>query len=121
MKFVVLACVVTLVVAAPRPDKDAETLVDERTDDGKGQFYVHYATSNDITETREGTPGEKGQSNIAGSYSFILLDGTNAEFTYVADEEGIRVESPLLPTSPPIPAHSLAQIDFARQEDKTSK
>ncbi|KAG7173486.1 Cuticle protein [Homarus americanus] len=47
---------------------------------------------------------------------FTLPDGTPAVFTFVADEFGYRVESDLLPTPHPLPAHAIAQIEFARQQ-----
>ncbi|XP_071552018.1 cuticle protein AMP4-like [Panulirus ornatus] len=92
MKLVVLACLMTLVVAAPRPDRDAVTLVDERRDSGDGNFYYRFETSNDIHEERVGTPGVKGQSNMVGSFRIPYPDGTVAEFSFVADEGGYRVE-----------------------------
>ncbi|XP_071552017.1 cuticle protein AMP1A-like isoform X3 [Panulirus ornatus] len=102
MKFVVLACVVTLALAAPRPDETAETLVDERSDSGDGNFNYIFETSNGIYEERVGTPGEKGQSNMAGIIRFTLADGSISEYSYVADENGYRVE-PLIVFDPPEP------------------
>ncbi|KAG7158113.1 Cuticle protein [Homarus americanus] len=72
---VLLACLVA-VTARPHPDRDAQTVVDERQDDGDGNFYYRFETSNSITEDRQGTPGVEGQSNMQGSYSFTHPDGT---------------------------------------------
>ena len=47
----------------------------------------------------------------------VYPDGTQGQFSFIADENGYRVESPLLPTPPPMPAHALAQIEKARLED----
>ncbi|KAK8377221.1 hypothetical protein O3P69_013692 [Scylla paramamosain] len=113
MKLVVLACL--LAVAAARPDKDATILADERSDDGDGNFYYRFETSNGIKKEKTGTPGVEGQSNMVGSFQFPLDDGSTATFTFVADENGYRVESPLLP---PIPAYVQKQIDFARSQGK---
>ncbi|XP_071552011.1 cuticle protein AMP1A-like [Panulirus ornatus] len=118
MKLVVLACVMALAAGAPRPDEDAEVLVDERSDSGDGNFNYKFETSNGIYEEREGTPGEEGQSNFVGSFRFPLPDGTIAEFTYVADQDGFRVESPLLPTPHPLPQHAIDQIAFAATQPK---
>ncbi|XP_045621220.1 cuticle protein AMP1A [Procambarus clarkii] len=116
MKLVLLALLVALAAAAPRPDQDAETLVDEREDKGDGSFNYQFETSNGLAEERVGTIGAEGQSNFQGSYRFTLPDGTVAEVTYVADENGFRPESPLIPTPHPLPAHALAQIAFAEEQ-----
>ncbi|XP_050720666.1 cuticle protein AM/CP1114-like [Eriocheir sinensis] len=111
MKLLVLACL--LAVAAARPEKDSVILKDERSDSGDGNFYYSFETSNGIEKTKTGTPGSAGQSNMDGSFSFTLPDGTIATFTYVADESGYRVESPLLP---PVPEYVRKQIAFAEEE-----
>ncbi|XP_045621372.1 cuticle protein AMP1A-like [Procambarus clarkii] len=116
MKLVLLALLVALAAAAPRPDQDAETLVDEREDNGDGNFKYKFETSNGLAEERVGTVGAEGQSNFQGSYRFTLPDGTVAEVTFIADENGFRPESPLLPTPHPLPAHALAQIAFAEEQ-----
>ncbi|KAK8745511.1 hypothetical protein OTU49_000231, partial [Cherax quadricarinatus] len=116
MKLVVFALLVALAAAAPRPDEDAETLVDERQDNGDGTFNYRFETSNGLKEERVGTVGAEGQSNMQGSYSFTLPDGTVAVITYVADENGFRPESPLLPQDHPLPAHAVAQIAFAEEQ-----
>ncbi|XP_045621370.1 cuticle protein AMP1A-like [Procambarus clarkii] len=116
MKLVLLALLVALAAAAPRPEQDAETLVDEREDNGDGNFKYQFETSNGLVEERVGTVGAEGQSNFQGSYRFTLPDGTVAVVTYVADENGFRPESPLIPTPHPLPAHALAQIAFAEEQ-----
>ncbi|KAK3857465.1 hypothetical protein Pcinc_036298 [Petrolisthes cinctipes] len=105
-----------LAAALPRPDQNAHTVKDERTDKGDGNFNYVIETSNDIYEERTGTVGSEGQSNMVGAYRFILPDGTVAEVTFTADENGFRPESPLLPTPHPLPAHALEQIRFAEQQ-----
>lgn len=47
---------------------------------------------------------------------FTLPDGTIAEVSYTADEEGFKPQSDLLPIAPPLPAHALEQIQFAEQQ-----
>lgn len=47
------------------------------------------------------------------AHSFTLDDGTKATFSYVADENGYRVQSPLLPE---LPDFVKEQIRFAEEE-----
>ncbi|XP_042241710.1 cuticle protein AMP1A-like [Homarus americanus] len=104
MKLVLLACLVAVTAAAPHPDRDAQTVVDERQDDGDGNFYYRFKTSDSITEERQGTPGVEGQSNMQGSYSFTHPDGTVSVVNFIADENGYRVvDSPRPPVLPPRP------------------
>lgn len=65
---VVLSCLLAFAVAAPRPDGDAETIVDERSDNGDGNFQYRFETSNGIVEQRLGAPGSEGQSNMQGDF-----------------------------------------------------
>ena len=48
--------------------------------------------------------------------SVIYPDGSTGEFSFVADDQGARFESPLLPIGPEIPQHALEQILFAEEE-----
>ncbi|MPC50238.1 Cuticle protein AM1159 [Portunus trituberculatus] len=112
----VFACLLALAAAAPRPDQDATVVLDERTDNGDGTFTYRLETSNGIAEERTGVVGAEGQSNMQGSYSFTLPDGTIAVVTFIADELGYRPESPLLPTPHPLPAHAQEQIRIAEEQ-----
>ena len=49
------------------------------------------------------------------SLRFPLPNGTMAEVTYIADEEGFKVNSPLVP---PMPEHAREQIIIAREQDE---
>ncbi|XP_050711927.1 endocuticle structural glycoprotein SgAbd-1-like [Eriocheir sinensis] len=93
-------------------------LVDER--DGPhadGSYSFNFETGNGISRYEQGYPqGPEGAVVSQGGWSFTFPDGTPAVFSFVADENGYRVESPLLPTPPPLPAHAIAQIEFARQQ-----
>ena len=48
--------------------------------------------------------------------SVVYPDGSAGEFSFVADDQGARFESPLLPIGPEIPQHALEQIAFAEEE-----
>ncbi|XP_045621222.1 cuticle protein AMP1A [Procambarus clarkii] len=116
MKLVLLALLVALAAAAPRPEKDAVTLVDDRSDSGDGNFQYNFETSNGIIEERTGTPGSKGQSNMQGSISFTFPDGTPALIVYQADENGFQPQSDLIPTPHPLPAHVHELIRIAEEQ-----
>lgn len=53
------------------------------------------------------------QISFLFAHSFPLEDGSIATFTYVADENGYRVESPLLPA---LPDFVQQQIAFAEEQ-----
>ncbi|XP_068226141.1 cuticle protein AM1199-like [Palaemon carinicauda] len=123
MKIILLACMAAVAVAAPQLGQDQTLrqrpiaiLKDERQDLGNGEFFYTFETENGITESRRGYRGSKDQINMEGSYSFPLPDGTFAEVRYVADENGFRAESPLIPTPHPLPAHAIEQIRFAEEQ-----
>ncbi|KAK8376808.1 hypothetical protein O3P69_010021 [Scylla paramamosain] len=98
-------------------------LVDER--DGPhadGTYSFNFETGNGISRQEQGYPqGPEGAVVSQGGWSFTFPDGTPAVFSFVADENGYRVESDLLPTPHPLPAHALAQIEFARQQEAQGK
>ncbi|XP_045621374.1 cuticle protein AMP1A-like [Procambarus clarkii] len=88
MRLALILCLVA--VAAAAPEKDAYTLVDERTNLGDGRFSYKYETSNGISAQKTGTPGVEGQSNMEGSFRFTHPDGTITEIIYIADENGYK-------------------------------
>merc|ERR1712002_589143 len=93
MKFVIIACLAAVAIAAPQVDNEARSapiLRDDRTDDGPGPFTYEFETGNGIEVAAAGTPGVEGQSNIQGTYRFPLGNGQFLEVTYVADENGYR-------------------------------
>ncbi|XP_064084338.1 cuticle protein AMP4-like [Macrobrachium nipponense] len=95
MKFVVLACLAAVALAAPQQPSPAELRAvpivrEDRTDDGDGRFSYSFETGNGIAVSAEGTPGVEGQSNIAGTYRFPLGNNQFLEVTYVADENGYK-------------------------------
>ncbi|XP_071551579.1 uncharacterized protein [Panulirus ornatus] len=131
MNLMVLACLATVVVGAPQfgrqfvqqqntlPRQDYRPIAIvsyNRQDYGDGQLSYDFETENGIAVNAVSSQGLRGQSNIQGSYSFPLPDGTYAEVRYVADEEGFRAESPLIPTPHPLPAHAIEQIRIAEEQ-----
>ncbi|XP_071552001.1 cuticle protein AMP1A-like [Panulirus ornatus] len=90
MKLVFFACLLAVTVALPKADKDATILNSENVNEGNGHFRYSFDTSNGISVDATGTPGDEGQSNIAGSYSYTLDDGKTVVVSYVADQGGYQ-------------------------------
>ncbi|XP_042859324.1 cuticle protein AMP1A-like [Penaeus japonicus] len=117
MKLIVLVCLAAVALAAPRPQDDPVAILrDDRQDDGDGNFKYEFESEDGTFVSAVGTPGAEGQSIIRGSYRFTLPDGTIAEVTYIADENGFQPSSDLLPTPHPLPAHAIEQIRFAEEQ-----
>ncbi|XP_047476030.1 cuticle protein AM1199-like [Penaeus chinensis] len=77
-----------------------------------------FETGNGIKREEQGVPqGPSGAVAMQGGWSFTFPDGSSADVSFVADDAGYRVESDLLPTPHPLPAHAIAQIEKARRED----
>ncbi|XP_068226162.1 cuticle protein AM1199-like [Palaemon carinicauda] len=91
----------------------ARTIHDFRQNNHRGAFDYDFRTENGISASASGRPGLRGQSNVAGTFSFQHPEGNVGRVDYVADEFGYRATSPLIP---PIPAHSLQQIRKADYE-----
>ncbi|XP_068226260.1 cuticle protein AM1159-like [Palaemon carinicauda] len=124
MQLILFACFTAVALAAPQFSQGnfqtsvpvAQILQDERSANPDGSFNYAFQTDNGIFVQAQGTPGSFGQSNIQGSYSFLFPEGLTGEIRYVADENGFRAESPLLPTPHPLPAHAIEQIRIAEQQ-----
>ncbi|XP_068226160.1 cuticle protein AM1199-like isoform X2 [Palaemon carinicauda] len=91
----------------------ARTIHDFRQNNHQGAFDYDFRTENGISASASGRPGLRGQSNVAGTFSYQHPEGNVARVDYVADEFGYRATSPLIP---PTPAHSLQQIRKADYE-----
>nr|XP_045593223.1 cuticle protein AMP1A-like [Procambarus clarkii] len=130
MKFVILAALVAVTVAAPRPDSasSAESvevvpiLRDDRVHEEDGRYSFDVETGNGIVLSQSGSPdGPEGTIVKSGSYSYTAPDGTPVHVTFVANENGYQPQSDLLPVAPafphPIPQFVLDQIAFAAEED----
>ncbi|ROT74025.1 putative cuticle protein [Penaeus vannamei] len=91
---------------------------DRQGPDEFGNYYFNFETGNGISRQEQGAPqGPTGAVASQGAWSFVFPDGTPADFQFIADGNGYRVQSDLLPTPPPLPPHAIAQIEKARQED----
>lgn len=111
--------------AFPSPSKAAPEIVpilkDLRASPERGVYNMAIETGNGIKVLQQ-VAGDAQGSKTKGAYYFTHPDGTVHKVTYVADENGFRPSSDLLPVAPknphPIPPHALAQIEKARIEDE---
>merc|ERR1711939_1208738 len=116
----VISCLVVMGSCAKLPLEEREEpiaiLRSESFKDG-ANFNYNFEAENGIAVDTVGSSNGAGASNMQGSYRYILDDGSTANFNWIADEEGYRVESNMLPVAPafphPIPAYVQEQIDFA--------
>merc|ERR1712126_220368 len=103
---VLLSCLLAAAIAAPQQFFDNQQqqffngpvvgiLRSEVEADG-ANFRNLFESEDGIAVSANGYEGSNGQSNMEGSYSFTLPDGSLAEVRWVADENGFRAESPLL-------------------------
>ncbi|XP_037784664.1 cuticle protein AM1239-like [Penaeus monodon] len=91
---------------------------DRQGPDEFGNYNFNFETGDGISRQEQGAPQPPaGAVASQGGWSFTFPDGTPARFTFAADGDGYRVESDLLPTPHPLPAHAIAQIEKARRED----
>merc|ERR1712055_545098 len=121
-KLIIFAALVAFASARPQfEDEEFVAIVREESDPIDGANFRHeFVADNGIAQSMVGSADESGAQVMSGSYSYPLPDGSIATFNWVADANGYRVESPLLPVAPvdphPIPAHAQEQIDFANAQ-----
>merc|ERR1712142_498230 len=121
MKTIIFAALVAFAAARPQFEEDFVAIIREESDPIDGANFRHeFEADNGLTQSMVGSADANGASVITGTYSFPLPDGSIATFDWVADANGFRVESPLLPVAPlpehPIPAHAQEQIDYANAQ-----
>ncbi|XP_050700816.1 cuticle protein AMP1A-like isoform X22 [Eriocheir sinensis] len=113
MKFVILAALAAVALAAPKPDygsfsaESAEfipILKDERVQEDDGRYNLDIETGNGIFLSQSGSPdGPDGAVVKSGVYSYTAPDGTPVEVKFVADANGYQPQSDLLPVAPAVP------------------
>ncbi|XP_027208962.1 cuticle protein AMP1A-like [Penaeus vannamei] len=129
MKFVIIACVAAVALAAPQYDSSEEfvpILKDDRVHEDDGTFNFDFEAANGIRVSQAGSPdGDEDAVVKAGEYSYTAPDGTPVVVKYVADENGFQPQSDLLPVAPefphPIPQFVLDQIAKAAEEDRNRR
>ncbi|XP_045585250.2 cuticle protein AMP4 [Procambarus clarkii] len=92
----------------------------QHSPDADGTHSSDFEAENGIKFQFSGSQGAEGGANMVGVYSYPLEDGSIAEVTFKADENGYQPQSDLLPVAPafphPIPQFVLDQIAFAEAE-----
>lgn len=98
-----LACLVALIQAAPRPQSDdqAEILNYTVEENVEGGINWRYETSNGINREEYGRVRNAGQEDehyiINGGWSFLGPDGVVYRLKFLADENGFRPRADYLP------------------------
>ncbi|XP_066944479.1 cuticle protein AMP1A-like [Macrobrachium rosenbergii] len=125
MKFVILAALAAVAVAAPQEYRvDSREVVpilrDERVQEEDGRYNFDVETGNGIAISQSGSPVSEGAIASAGQFSYTAPDGTPVVLKFVADENGFQPQSDLLPVAPefphPIPQFVLDQIATAEAQ-----
>merc|ERR1711955_25213 len=114
MKAVIFACLLALGSCRPQ-NFDEEPIAILRQDNSGvvGAVFQHeFEAENGIIQAKAGAEGSAGQSNLQGSYSVPLEDGSLGTVTYVADENGYQPQSDLLPVAPALPQHVIQMLEF---------
>ncbi|CAK1604170.1 unnamed protein product [Parnassius mnemosyne] len=87
--------------ASITPESQAETVEYQNTNDGNGNYFFRFVTSNGITRQESGRLVNAGQPdehvNVEGFYSYTDSDGVLQKIYYTADANGysIRTKPPL--------------------------
>ncbi|KAF2360210.1 Insect cuticle protein [Trinorchestia longiramus] len=121
----ILISLASAVLSAPQnydrpsgPFEIVPIISDNRNGPLDGVYAFDFETGDGIKRNEQGSPsGPQGAVVSQGGWTFTFPDGSPAQFSFVADDAGYRVESPLLPVGPPLPPHALEQIEKARQEE----
>nr|XP_053653143.1 cuticle protein AM1199-like [Cherax quadricarinatus] len=108
--------------AGPPAKPPVEIISDLREGpDAEGKYSFNFESGDGTIRKEQGAPqGESGAVATQGEWSFTFPDGTPGQFSFVADGEGFKVQSDLLPQAPPLPPHAVAQIEAARLEDEAA-
>ncbi|XP_076055204.1 cuticle protein AM1159-like [Oratosquilla oratoria] len=115
MKFVILAALVAVTVAAKLP---VAVVLDERVAPEAGAYSTNVKLDNGISLSEIGSAGSAGQTNVQGSYSFLDENGEEIVVQFVAGENGFLATGPHLPVAPPPPTHVAELLAIAEQQRK---
>nr|XP_027239176.1 cuticle protein CP14.6-like isoform X1 [Penaeus vannamei]XP_027239177.1 cuticle protein CP14.6-like isoform X2 [Penaeus vannamei] len=121
MKFLILACVAAVAVAAPQYSYDGPRAVsseerefvpilkDDRVHEEDGTYNFDFEAANGISFSQAGSPdGDEDAVIKAGEYSYTAPDGTEIHLRFVADENGFQPQGAHLPVAPEFPTRSLS-------------
>nr|XP_027231339.1 cuticle protein AM1159-like isoform X1 [Penaeus vannamei] len=121
MKFLILACVAAVAVAAPQYSYDGPRaasseerefvpiLKDDRVHEEDGTYNFDFEAANGISFSQAGSPdGDEDAVIKAGEYSYTAPDGTEIHLRFVADENGFQPRAPTFPWLPSSPTRSLS-------------
>ncbi|XP_013141186.1 PREDICTED: flexible cuticle protein 12-like [Papilio polytes] len=112
----VLALVVYSIEAKNLLDKEANIEDYKNENDGLGNYFFRFVTSNGITREETGRLVNSGQSDehiaVEGFYTYSDNDGILRTVNYKADSNGYVIISPALPQLPaaPVPASVVASL-----------
>merc|ERR1712055_1009457 len=116
MKPVIIACLVALASCRPQDAPPVAIVRQDNTGVVGAVFSHEFEAENGIIQAKAGAEGSAGQSNLQGSFSIPLDDGSLGTLTYVADENGYQPTSDLLPVAPELPAHVVEMLEFVAQQ-----
>jgi len=81
--------------------------------DDHGHYELDIETADGTRRTEVGDMDSDENNVVKGVIKYILPDGTPFILRYIADETGFHPQGNMLPTPPPMPAHSLLQLKRA--------
>ncbi|XP_076055343.1 cuticle protein AM1159-like [Oratosquilla oratoria] len=119
MKFVILAFLLSVAAAAKLPGEAhhvVSIISDTREAPVNGAFSTNFEADNGIKYSEIGRPGEAGQTNSEGTYSFVDENGNTIEVRFVANEFGFQPQGAHLPVAPPPPPHVAELLRIAEEQ-----
>lgn len=107
IRVAIVFALVSLAAAAPAKE-GVPLLENNHVRDDYGQYSYNFLTGNGVARTEQGSlvPNKEGTANVLvqrGGYRYYLPNGELVDMTYIADENGFRVEGTHLPTPPSVP------------------
>merc|ERR1712215_524427 len=113
---IIFAALLAVATCRPQDEFEVEWVREEAEPIDGYKFKHEFELNNGIAQSVVGHAEETGAYYMTGSYVLPLGDGTFGPVSFVADANGFRPESPLLPVNPanphPVPAHVQEQLAF---------